>query len=609
VPSLENPHWCLPDTENKGTIEAASSSFCKMLSRRILAVLLTLRTGSARYIFRAFVVAVVGVALFLPLLSYSQPQPADSTTFTSASELVLIPAVVSTKSGVHISGLKKEDFVLKQDGKSHPISFFEEVQTTSDRTFRSHGEDGKFTNVDPASAEHHRLSIIVLDFVNTPFSDQAIAKEALVKFLGEVAESGEPMCLLMLGRGGLRMLHDFTDDPKLMVESVRKTAANPAPLSHEPIAEAGHPAPTDRLGEAVTKMIREQIQTESHLSSLAAKNQALLTVQGLQQIAKAFRGFPGRKALIWASAGFPFSLSSPASLMCEPACPVHQRGEVQSAYDQLWKMMNDAQIAIYSVDLRASGSGLPSASDTDFTHPYDVGDPQFDTDAQARWKVEDTRNTLQFFAENTGGRAFLGGGNLVQSFHQATQDDSSYYMLGFYVGPANTKPGWHDISVSVHARDARLRYRKGFFLSRDVSVTSARQEIQLALSSPLDYTGVPLSVSWAGREPAKSPGKTKVQFELVMPASFASIDESDQNHMVIDIVAAARNDTGDVIADLSQRVDIHLQAAGLEQMRHNGLTYRGSLQLPAGEYNVRFVVRDSLGNRTGSVLAPVSVSH
>ncbi|PYV91301.1 MAG: hypothetical protein DMG90_07390, partial [Acidobacteria bacterium] len=93
-------------------------------------------------------------------------------------------------------------------------------------------------------------------------------------------------------------------------------------------------------------------------------------------------------------------------------------------------------------------------------------------------------------------------------------------------------------------------------------MSSAQQEIQLALSSPLDYTGVPLSVSWSGREPVRPPGKTKVQFELVMPANFASIDESDQNHMIIDIVAAARNGTGDVVADLSQRLDVHLPAAG-----------------------------------------------
>jgi hypothetical protein len=33
-----------------------------------------------------------------------------------------------------------------------------------------------------------------------------------------------------------------------------------------------------------------------------------------------------------------------------------------------------------------------------------------------------------------------------------------------------------------------------------------------------------------------------------------------------------------------------------------------SLQLLAGEYNVRFIVRDALGNRIGSVAAPVKVT-
>jgi hypothetical protein len=293
--------------------------------------------------------------------------------------------------------------------------------------------------------------------------------------------------------------------------------------------------------------------------------------------------------------------------MCEPACPVHQRSEVQSAYDNLWKMMNDAQIAIYSVDLRPASSNLASAAEADFTRPYDVGDPQFDTDAQAKWKRDDTSGTLQLFAENTGGKAFIGGNNLVQSFRQAIQDDSSYYMLGYYVG-ANTKPGWHDVSVAVRGKGAHVRYRNGFFFTKDTSTTSAQHDIRLALNSPLDYTGVAISVTWLGSDSVRVKGRSRVQFDLVMPSNFAAVDESDQNHMVVDLAAAAMNLKGEVVADLAQRIDVHLKSASLEQIQHNGLTYHNNLQLPPGEYNVRFVVRDALGTRMGSVAAPVNVS-
>jgi VWFA-related protein len=550
---------------------------------------------------------MVGVALLLTTSLCAQTAPGNTTTFTSSTELVLIPTVVDDKSGSHVAGLKKEEFVLKQDGKPLPIAIFEEVKTSMARVHRSEGEHGTFSNVEPGGSDYRRLSIIVLDYVNTPFADQSNARTALVKFLSGVAESGEPMCLLVLNSGGLTLLHDFTDDPKLLAAGLSKASVNAAPLIHEPAVDPHHPV-GGPLAAALTRLIRGQLQDEAQLTALETKAAASLTVEALQQIAKAFRGLPGRKSLIWASSGFPFSLSPPSTSECDPACPVGRRDEMQSAYDNLWRMMNDAQIAIYSVDLRSATASMP-ASTGEGVRLSDIGDPQFDTDALAHAQAADTNSTLQLFAENTGGKAFLGGNNLVQSFRQAVQDDSSYYMLGYYVTLTSTKPGWHQISVAVRTKGTHLRYRKGFLLSRDTSTRSAQQDIQLALASPLDYTEVPVSAKWSGTEPGKAPGKTRVQFDLVMPPRFASVEESDQNHMVVDIAVVARNLHGDVAADLSQRIDVHLQPPGLEQIQHNGMTYHNGLQLPPGEYTVRFVVRDALGNRMGSVAAPVTVAQ
>lgn len=541
--------------------------------------------------------AIGGIAFLLS--SPLQPQTAQTNTptFTSSTELVLVPTVVNDKSGAHISGLAKAEFALKQDGKSQPIAVFEEVKTDAARVRRSAGEHGSFNNFEPGGSDYHRLNIIVLDFVNTPFPDQANARKSLLKFLSEVAESGEPMCLLALTGNGLILFHDFTDDPKLLAAALRQAQSNNAPLTHEPIVEPGE-FPGSGVGFLI-RIIRAQLEGEARMASLENKLAAAITVDALRQIAKAFRGLPGRKSLIWASSGFPFSATPLGELSpAAPGAPSHD------VYDNLWKMMNDAQIAIYSVDLRSVSPGAQSSGGV---RPSDIGDVQFDTDMQAHEKMQETNSTLQLFAENTGGKAFLGGGDLVQSFRQATQDDSSYYMLGYYVS-RSTKQGWHQVSVTISKKGAHARYRNGFFLSRDTSTTSARQDVHLALTSPLDFVGVPISVTWSGRDAGKSAGKTKVRFDLVMPPSFASVDESDQNHMVVDIAAVARNLNGDVVAELSQRIDSHLKADGLEQIQHNGMTYRNGLQLPPGEYTVRFVVRDSIGNRTGSVAAPIKVA-
>jgi len=79
--------------------------------------------------------------------------------------------------------------------------------------------------------------------------------------------------------------------------------------------------------------------------------------------------------------------------------------------------------------------------------------------------------------------------------------------------------------------------------------------------------------------------------------------------MLLDVAAVARNAKGEAAGESSQHIDRHLNAEGLEQIRQNGMTYRGALQLVPGEYTVRFVVRDSLADRMGSVAAPIKVTH
>ena len=50
--------------------------------------------------------------------------------FTSRTELVLVPTVVTDKSGNHIAGLKKEDFTILENGSERQVATFEEI--TSD---------------------------------------------------------------------------------------------------------------------------------------------------------------------------------------------------------------------------------------------------------------------------------------------------------------------------------------------------------------------------------------------------------------------------------------------------------------------------------------------
>lgn len=554
---------------------------------------------------------LVVLSLVLCALAVLGQDSPSSATFKSSTELVLVPAVVIDNSGKHALNLKKEEFILKADGKPRPIAVFEEVTTDTARFRRATGQQGEYSNFQPEGQRYHRLTIIALDLINTRFNDLSNARKGLLDFLSKAAESGEPMCLLALDRGGVRVIHGFTEDPRILAEALNALRSNPAPLQYEQTVSATAPPPSsDRLQGVLRDLIRSMLQNEKQVESMQRKDTAVLTLDELNQIAGAFGGLPGRKALIWASSGFAYSLSSPSQIMCDPACPAEQRTSVQGLYDHLWQSMNNSQMAIYSVDLRSLAVGnFQASSGTDqFTHPYDVGDPDFDKAAQAKWEAQDVTSSLRLFAENTGGKAFTNTNDLSEAFRQAIDDDTQYYMLGFYVDHAKDKPGWHKLSVNVERKGIRVRFRNGFIQTNQKGNTDDRQQLSLALASPLDFTGIPMTVSWSGSGPSKEPGKSRVQFDLVMPMNFAQVDENDRNHLALEIAAVARDQKDAISGQISQKLDNHLSADAMTQIQQHGMTFRSALQLPPGAYTVRFVVRDSLTGRIGSLAAPLTVA-
>jgi hypothetical protein len=85
-----------------------------------------------------------------PQSSFPQPTPQGSspqtapqnsppqTTFTSNSELVIVPVQVMDHGGKPLPGLKKEDFVLQSDGQPQQIAVFDEVRRSTQVIIPSH---------------------------------------------------------------------------------------------------------------------------------------------------------------------------------------------------------------------------------------------------------------------------------------------------------------------------------------------------------------------------------------------------------------------------------------------------------------------------------------
>jgi VWFA-related protein len=549
-----------------------------------------------------FVVALA-LGLFLVMSTEGAQNPSEPTsTLSSRTELVSVPVIVTDNSGAHIRGLKKEDFSVLEEGVEQPVAVFEEVHAQKTAQPPAVVPTDQFSNLHADDPANRQLTIVVIDMLNTPVSDQVHAKDQIVKYLTEPGTAGQPVSILALNRTGVKLIHHFTRDRKELTAALNSVQRSQQPVTEDP-SEALLTNGTDKLSKILQSFGEFQVGGEQAALSFDRRRVISITLDGMRQIAQAYMGYPGRKTLIWASGGFPFALTEATMALKEGIAPVDTPANMQPLYERTWAALNRAQISVYPVDVHGLGD-LPGPA----TAP--VKKPLPDPFTHGQWLHAETNATFEAFAKATAGRAYLNQNDLQRAMHQAVDDSSSYYLLGYYLRREDKKEGWRKLHVSVHRDGVHVLARTGFFMTLPTSKSedTSPDSMQAALDSPLEYTGIAITAKWQEMQPAAEPGKKKAIFILTMPAGFAQVDESDRNRFAIDFWAAARTPKGTPAGDMEQTMEGHFKPETYDRFRSKGTDYRGALAVAPGEYTVRFVVRDRLSGRIGTVSAPLKVN-
>ena len=537
-------------------------------------------------------------------------QNSGAVTFTSRAEMVLVPVVVSDKSGNHIPGLTKDSFELQEDGKSRPIAALEEIKTFTSRAARSASQPGVYTNALSGGSSPKRLTIFALDLVNTPFLDQTYAREQLVKYLASTIGSQEPIAVVAIRSNGMQVLHDFSTDPAVLVAALQQAKGQASELRHPSPNESGaavntlpimssssQPFNASQINGETQALASFLVGGDKRVEFATEEQSILVTLQAFQHVAEAFAGIPGRKSLIWATAAFPFGLDARSGEMFAPQ--LNRTSELtmlEPTFERTLQMLNNANVAVYPVDARGMVVFFPGA---------DVSQIQGLNSYNASL-FESSRETMVSFADMTGGKAFYNRNDLDKAFAKAADDSATYYMLSYYLDK-NAKPGWHKLHVKLKNAAGEVRARSGFFVTAQAKQEDTqRMDVSLALVSPLDYTALPLSVRWTGVK--ADGGKKKVRFEIDLAPDSNIVDATRNGLLDIEVVVAARTAEGKPADQFSQSVKSNLKPDALHEVLTNGLNYNNDLILTAGEYSVRFVVRDNLTGRLGSVIAPLQVT-
>ncbi len=564
----------------------------------------------------------LALALTNPSLSESQQTPGQNrapaqqpaaATFKVRTELVLVPAVVRDRSGQHISGLAQDDFVLSEDGKQRPVQVFEEVRTAPGDFPATPRRQGEFSNILP-TAKERRITIILLDELNTPAFKQIEARYYLARFLSHAGEEREPTALVVLTRAGLSLICNFTTDSRILREAAKRLGVkraladerNETALNTEGMAPAWDQY-VNTIMQAVHGVSAETPTQQGFLAETGGvyrlKDTIRTTMQAMEQIAQAYAGLPGRKVLIWVSAGLPFSLNDPRKIMPytsdkeqvgkNPLKELVWDDDMAQLHERAWRALNVASIAVYPID--ACGVSVPGGAGL-----IDGGTACTDS--------MEVRATFDAIAEHTGGRAMRGRNDLDTLLRRAVQDSDSYYVLGFYLRPEDRKPGWRKLQVKVRREDASVHTRGSYYVAPPEadSTESLKNELAMAVISPLDYSSVPVSVTWL--EMFDKDGKKHAKFRLVLPPGSFNI-EGTGNHMDLEIAALALGEKDKQGGEFSRNLAANLRPESVGKIQSGGLVYQDSFVVLPGKYKVRFVVRDNLTGKLGSVTAPLEITN
>jgi VWFA-related protein len=568
----------------------------------------------------ARLLAIIVLPGFLLPAPAAPQQTQPSATFTSRSDLVLVPVHVRRK-GEHVAGLKKEAFTVLQDGQPQPIASFEEVRTTTERLQRAQVATGQFTNRLEGNLATARYTVIAIDRVNTTTMDMIRLRSGLMKFLTQATSSGEPIRLVAINMSSIEILQDFTTNPSVLAAALERArtpagretpAADPSNNDAMRLASAQAAAlasnsdvdNSGRIAALLSAAEDRQIQAQRE-ATYRDRSSRISSLEALQAIAMSLSGLPGRKSVVWASSGYPFTgmISSDSKNLASGMGTAHNLSGVLEAIgldEYTTHLLNSGNIALYPVDARGTVNTAFQVMD-----PSLHDSPSFQQKEMARQGNADIITTFENLASATGGKSCYERTDLSGCFKDAMDDARDYYMVGYYINRDKLQPGWHKLAVKVEEKGTSVRSRGGFLLTKMAPEALTKMDIGVDLGSRMINPGLPFTGRWTST--ATGAGDKKIMdFEVNLPSSDGVVTP-EQTHLNLEIAALARRVDGTVAAQVGQHLERSLPAEAIAAVQQEGITYRNKLELAPGVYMVRFVIRDNMTGRIGSVSTPLKV--
>lgn len=534
----------------------------------------------------------------------TQTTPFD-VTIKARTQVVLLDLVATDKQGRPVTDLKREDFTVLEQGKAQPFASFSLVDAAKRAPLPAVAADklpaGVYSNLKDSIASEPQLTVVLLDALNTPWANQAYARDEMLKYLQTNQPPGQHTAIYALTSRLLR-LQDFTDDPEILRRVIRKFNG-----AESPVLPGVHEDKREMDGMPAYVVIAVRAFEEEQAADQMDRR-VRMTMDALQTIARQLAGYAGRKKLIWISGSFPVTLQPG-----EYSGIISQR-DYSTEMSATTTLLRDSQVSVYPVD----AAGLVNAPVFDAStngrgsNGHVMSGPQLGAQMLRDSTLANAaRFAAQQIADETGGLAFYNRSDLDSAIMKSVADGAVYYAVSYSPENKNWDGKFRKIEVKVNRSGVQLRYRKGYYAKNsqkaiDVTALTASQEIGVAINTVLTSSSVQFFAgAELGHPKNATPDavKTAQVLFLVDPRDVLFQEHDDKEHCSVRFVAAVFS--GDkMLKGADKSVDCDLKRDDYDKIMKEGIRFEMPVETGEGQLRIRILVRDNLSGRMGSLDVP-----
>jgi VWFA-related protein len=524
-----------------------------------------------------------GLVFILTSARAQSAAPPQDDPVRLKSELVQIDVVVTDKKNRPVLGLKKEDFIVLEDGKPQEISFFSLHRTSGAGAADAQLAEG--AKRDPSLApEPGRYIFIILDQYNISPGNRPSLREALLRFIAE--DIGRQDHLAIIGTSGSLVVFQ---------QATRNRRAQE--LAIEAFLSIG----TDlKAALAVDQALND---AQSSLGITASQSSGAFqgyvirkTLTALRDIATGVSNLPGRKIAIFVSENLPFQFTTSAGI----------DDNIMYELTQVISRSRRGGLTFYTVDPRGLVVTIPGGTAAEAvggsmlggTRP--VEDPGASSD-----RLISSRGGMRELAAATGGFSIFDTNNVRMGLQQIMAENEAYYMLAYYPQNASPDGKFHNIKVRVKDQpDLVVRTRKGYTAVKEKDQKpkseSKQDRIRESLASLAPVRNVKVAIASVAAVSNAQTGERSVKMAIqIDPRSLSFLEGRNNKSGSIEVIGFIYDLKNKLVDGFSQTLKPKPEM--YQRLLAKGIVLPGEIKIKkAGLYNIRVVVIDQESGEMGT---------